>query len=182
MGVRKSKTVLLMQKALVDLLEKKSISDITVKELCIAAGVNRSTFYCHFSKMEDLFKDLEKQLIDQIPQRPEELNRFDYNEKLEGYSKAFFEYIHENAGLFKIVLNREDSDFKENFVKRVMGNFCPDKNASYITNLAYCFSVYGTLGIIQKWIEDGFLIDDSYFSKLALDFCMTINQNAKDNY
>ena len=41
-------TAVRMDKALIELLEKKDFEYITIKEICQAAGVNRSTFYLHY--------------------------------------------------------------------------------------------------------------------------------------
>ena len=43
-----------MDVAFLTLLEKKDFAYITVKEICEAAGVNRSTFYLHYETMADL--------------------------------------------------------------------------------------------------------------------------------
>ncbi|MDO4475072.1 MAG: TetR/AcrR family transcriptional regulator [Eubacteriales bacterium] len=43
-----------MDEAFLTLLEKKNFTYITVKEICEAAGVNRSTFYLHYETMADL--------------------------------------------------------------------------------------------------------------------------------
>lgn len=47
-------TALLMDEALISLLEKKDLEYITVKEICETAGVNRSTFYLHYETIGDL--------------------------------------------------------------------------------------------------------------------------------
>ena len=47
-------TALLMDEALLFLLEKKDFEFISVKEVCDKAGVNRSTFYLHYENMDDL--------------------------------------------------------------------------------------------------------------------------------
>ena len=47
-------TALLMNEALLLLLEKKEYDFITVKEICEKAGVNRSTFYFHYVSIDDL--------------------------------------------------------------------------------------------------------------------------------
>jgi probable dihydroxyacetone kinase regulator len=39
-----------------DLLNKKSIDKITVKEICIQCDVNRQTFYYYFTHIMDIFK------------------------------------------------------------------------------------------------------------------------------
>lgn len=46
-----------MDEAFLELLGKKDFSYITVKELCEAAGVNRSTFYLHYETMADLLSE-----------------------------------------------------------------------------------------------------------------------------
>ena len=51
-------TALLMDEALLLLLEKKEYDFITVKEICQKAGVNRSTFYSHFNDKYELFISL----------------------------------------------------------------------------------------------------------------------------
>lgn len=50
-------TALLMDQALLLLLEKKDLEFITVKEICQKAGVNRSTFYLHYENISDLFQE-----------------------------------------------------------------------------------------------------------------------------
>lgn len=44
-------TALLMDAALLTLLEGKDLEYITVKEICEKAGVNRSTFYLHYETL-----------------------------------------------------------------------------------------------------------------------------------
>ena len=46
-----------MDEAFLTLLEKKNFTYITVKEICEAAGVNRSTFYLHYETMTDLLSE-----------------------------------------------------------------------------------------------------------------------------
>ena len=50
-------TALLMDQALLLLLEKKEYDFITVKEICEKAGVNRSTFYLHYETIDDLLAE-----------------------------------------------------------------------------------------------------------------------------
>lgn len=46
-----------MDEAFLALLDKKNFAYITVKEICEAAGVNRSTFYLHYETMADLLSE-----------------------------------------------------------------------------------------------------------------------------
>lgn len=46
-----------MDEAFLEILEKKDFAYITVKEICAAAGVNRSTFYLHYETLDDLLSE-----------------------------------------------------------------------------------------------------------------------------
>lgn len=50
--------------ALLDLLRDRQFSDVTITELCEAAGVSRPTFYRHFDAMEDVLGYYAQRLFD----------------------------------------------------------------------------------------------------------------------
>lgn len=47
-----------MDEAFISLLEHKDFEYITVKDICSAAGVNRSTFYLHYENMGDMLGEV----------------------------------------------------------------------------------------------------------------------------
>lgn len=51
-----------IQDALLSLLEQKEAGDITVREVCHTANINRSTFYRHYIDISDLMDKLERQI------------------------------------------------------------------------------------------------------------------------
>ncbi|MGN0295033.1 MAG: TetR/AcrR family transcriptional regulator, partial [Lachnospiraceae bacterium] len=52
--------------ALSELLREKNIQDITVTDLTRQAGINRKTFYNHFSDVHDVLDDLEHQIVESL--------------------------------------------------------------------------------------------------------------------
>ena len=56
-------TKMLIRKAFLSLLEKKPIQSISVKELCEEAGLNRGTFYSHYSDIYKLKEDIEEDML-----------------------------------------------------------------------------------------------------------------------
>lgn len=50
-------TAILMNEALISLLDKKDFKYITIKDICLKAGVNRSTFYLHYQTIDDLLNE-----------------------------------------------------------------------------------------------------------------------------
>lgn len=47
-----------MKQCLLDLLKKRPITEISVKELCEASGFHRSTFYDNYETIYDLYREL----------------------------------------------------------------------------------------------------------------------------
>lgn len=52
-----------IRRAFLELLDEKDYGQITVTELSERADINRKTFYAYYSGMEDLLRDLEKDLL-----------------------------------------------------------------------------------------------------------------------
>ena len=59
-------TAMLMNHALISMLEKKDIEFITVTEITKKAGVNRSTFYLHYENIYELLEETIKNLNDKF--------------------------------------------------------------------------------------------------------------------
>jgi len=58
--LRVIKTKNSLRNAFFALLEENCLEDITINELCVAAGVRRATFYKHFADKSDFINDLIK--------------------------------------------------------------------------------------------------------------------------
>ncbi|MDE7107257.1 MAG: TetR/AcrR family transcriptional regulator, partial [Clostridiales bacterium] len=52
-----------MRRAFLTLLETKEFADISIMDICKAAGVNRSTFYAHYDNTYDLLKEAFESMI-----------------------------------------------------------------------------------------------------------------------
>lgn len=53
---KNSRTV--FKKSLIELLDEKYISEISVTELCNKANMNRSTFYSHYENVIDVLDEI----------------------------------------------------------------------------------------------------------------------------
>ena len=59
-------TRMVIKESLINLLEEKDISQITIKEICENADVNRSTFYAHYTDQYDLLRKIEDEFLANI--------------------------------------------------------------------------------------------------------------------
>ena len=82
--------------SMIELLEHKDISRITVKEICEHAQINRSTFYAHYDNPMHVLVSIEKGLIDSINSLLAEENIGDVRSFTVQPIEKILEYILEN--------------------------------------------------------------------------------------
>ncbi len=98
----------LLLEALLQLLEKKHINDVSVTELCRRAGINRTTFYKHYATPNDVLAEH----IEVHVQKLMELQDPKYGKNTQQVLEESCEYIHAHADLFRIFgQSRIDEDF-----------------------------------------------------------------------
>lgn len=166
-------TALLMDEALVSLLEKKDFEYITVKEICEKAGVNRSTFYLHYETVSDLLSESLKyfdgQFMDSFAFAPNnflsDIGSAPLNELIlikTEFLKPYLSFIREHRSLYKATCqnpscmqaNSRYHNMSEQILRPIMSRFqISEKEQPYWIS----FFIQGTTAIVQKWIQGGCL-------------------------
>ena len=155
--VRYTKTML--KNALVHLMQGQHISAISVKSLCEAADINRSTFYKHYSDQYDLLRSVEEDVMDNLRLY---LATQDYRNNALPLSAqvltSILEYAKQNADLFMALLS-ENCDFAfQNDVMALSQIISDQYHNSLSGRTKEYLELYGTTGcisIFHKWLKDG---------------------------
>ena len=165
-------TTILMDQALLILLEKKDLEFITIKEICAKAGVNRSTFYLHYENINDLLNET----IDYLNQ--EFLSSFSTNNQTDRkpgdlvfikkeFIIPYLEFVKKNMRVMKmihskpLVFNNEkvyNKMKKEIFIPAVEQHNIPKQEQGYIVE----FFTKGVVAIVCKWLDEG-CVDSTEF-------------------
>lgn len=153
-------THMLLKDALYKLVETKPVQDITIKELCFEAKINRTTFYTHFQSVKDLIEKLESEvwveLLILIKQSEKDLNYFsnqiffDIYELAYKYHELFELLIIKNADphFVEKVFSLGRSAFRSSY--RKMKNASDDLKMEY-----YYISVLNSfIGILRLWLSN----------------------------
>ncbi|WP_345840681.1 TetR/AcrR family transcriptional regulator [Bacillus sp. P14.5] len=114
MDRRKQYTRMVLKESLMDLLQEKSISSITIKEICEKADINRSTYYAHFANQYELLDSIEEEFIEDLVGTLTQYNLSKEDDSLQ-MSEKFFEFIAENSEVCQTLLS-ENTDI--HFQKR----------------------------------------------------------------
>ena len=150
-----------MDVAFLGLLEKKDIQYITVKEICEAAGVNRSTFYLHYTDIYTMLETIENDLICQVQTAIQEYP-LDPVHKDSSYPfiSRMFAILDENRDICASLLG-PNGDM--NFVSRVeilLADTVLEKlKEEFPKNIhdiryAYAYCIHGCMGIVKTWLSD----------------------------
>ncbi len=171
-------TKMVLKESFINLLEKKEISQITIKEICEYADINRATFYSHYTDVYDLLRKIEDELLEnvnvylaQLYQKSKTVDEIILTERI-------FDYIKENAKLCKLLLSeRGDLSFQKKVMMLVYDkiiNELTDNNkttredAEYI----YSFAITGCVGIVQKWLDDDMKKSSRFMAEMVLNLTL----------
>ena len=162
-------TALLMDEALIKLLEVKDFEYITVKEICAKAGVNRSTFYLHYETIDDLLKETteyyNEQFLKQFSFVPDQfvpsIHSAPLNELVlinSEYLRPYLSFIKEHKSVYQAAFKnsvcmqaeRQFEDISEYVLKPIMKRFqIPEEEQPYWIS----FYIHGCTAIVQEWIK-----------------------------
>lgn len=162
-------TALCMDEALISLLETKDLEQITVKEICKKAGVNRSTFYLHYETISDLVNETAETVNNRFRSYftnvsdnfTEQLHNKNLNELVfitEDYLRPYLKFIKENKKVYRAAFRNPNEantqirykNLKRCIIEPVLKRFkISDPLREYYT----VYYLEGIAAIIREWLN-----------------------------
>jgi len=147
----------LLQEGLLRLLETKELDKISVTELCRESGINRATFYNHYSSPQDLLSDLESRLTEELSQIN---NNPKYSGDLSRELEAVCSYYLENSRSILILARcHADDDLADIFHEldaklrsQRMASLRASGRDAESAHLISTFLYTGTYHLIREWL------------------------------
>lgn len=159
-----------MDEAFLTLLEKKDFAYITVKEICEAAGVHRSTFYLHYETIGDLLAESVSHMNDQfLAYMAKDSKSFVARLRdcpldelcllTPEYLTPYLNYIRDNQRLFRTGLeNAATLRLKDSYAGLCQHVLTPilDRYGVPAQDRAYqiAFYIHGLMAIITEWLKN----------------------------
>lgn len=158
--IRKTKTQL--RQGLAKLMSKKSINEITVKELVEEVDINRSTFYLHYTDIYDMLEKIENELMEEIMSI---ITFHDENlkEKEDSYSYLvnLFTMLDNNRDICKALVGPHgDMSFItkiEEYISKNTEQYSSklfQKESQDDMKYIHSYCITGCVGMIKTWITD----------------------------
>lgn len=148
-------TKMMIRKSFIQLLNEKPLHKIKLKEICELAGINRSTYYKYYKDTYDWAEQFELECLKWANIYMERIDQNGVYPTLIDMLNA----IKRNADLFTALFASQNSYSIPNkaldlYIQKYKASLYPD-NFSTEANWNSTFVVYGLMGIVQTWINDG---------------------------
>ena len=160
---RSRKTRERLKEALLRLLARRDILDVTVSRLCQEAGVNRSTFYAHYQDIydlltkieEDMLEDFQRALAPLLEPGPEAISPLEI-------TRGIYRCLQENADVCTVTLGEfGDKDFalrllnigRESCLLAYSRQF-PQATPQRLEYF-YAFASGGNMELLRRWVQEG---------------------------
>ena len=167
-------TKIIIRQALIELMEEKPVSAITVSELCRVAGIGRTTFYAHYNVPEDVATEIQDEVIAKILTVPDNLNPSSIYDTMLWHCRVTLE----NRD-YCLILSR-DHEAMRKFRQRMLamttdasilndfpGDPTPEQSAKRFALLAVS---EGCAGIMNDWHERGLKEPPELVARMVTDF------------
>jgi len=171
-------TKMVIRESLFKLLKAKQLNQITVKELCKLADINRGTFYSHYMDLFDLVQKLEEALIEDM-KAVIKFENIGQDNQLEMFVDIF-SHIKNNIEEYQILLlNPNSSRILDEIIAEAYEHHLlalEDIKVPISKNMVdYSFALVssGSARVIMKWIKNDFAEPPQEMARLINHFTNT---------
>ena len=172
-------TRMLIRKAFTELRRQKPIQDISIRELCAAAGINRGTFYLHYKDIYDLRDQIEEEMMADFQKALSPLLETAQDVSPVKITTGIFQCLKDNADLCTVTLG----DYGDKaFAYRLVNTGREKCLTAYSRFFAaatpkqieffYAFVSAGCIGLLQKWLAEGMATSAEEVAAMAEDIMM----------
>ena len=167
----------MMREALASLIAERGLGNFTVGDLMERADLNRSTFYGHYSDLDELLLKLKQEVIADIEAvKPEilaitlrQVMAFERSGQPPEVTIRLFDILREHGNLLRVLLGPQgDAGFQAQLRDEVCADLIRSVlHAKYTEQpsllVEYYISYYSSalLGLMQRWLAGG-MAEDSY--------------------
>ncbi len=150
-GRRVRMTKMLLKQSLIELMREKSIHEISIKDICNGADINRSTFYRHYNTQYELYDDILEDITKDIGEIFMRCAGEDYTTQL--FLAEVLKYIEANRDTFLVILSDHSNISMGETFNRFTNRFIDLENASELKIYLVQFIAAGMTSFIWTWLN-----------------------------
>ena len=174
----------ILRQSMLDLMKRKPVSQVTVKEICDLAGINRNTFYAHYGMPEDILAEIENEYYVKMNRIQESaIKTGDVSALILGIMNTLFENKEYSMVLYGDHNDRKvrDGHYKNSY-SRVMISWIESGTSAQADHLGWLFTFLsgGIDAVIRNWVKNGMKEDPAQIARLAARMCNASSSSVFD--
>lgn len=184
--VRKTKAAL--RHGLAVLTQKKSIKEITVKELVEEVDINRSTFYLHYTDIYSMVSELERELLTEFKHAIDLYPPTSSEEEMCRFFEHIYNILSDNREIC-IALVSENGDISfirqvETFVSERIKKIFESGMVKNVYDVRYVFDfcISGGMGLFKHWLTDENALEPAHMAKITTDMVVGTLKSFDNNF
>jgi AcrR family transcriptional regulator len=152
-------TKIALKESLVELMQRKPISKITITELCELADINRNTFYTYYTSQHDLLRNIEDESLSELQKVLKQIEGKPGKAEVQKYLSQFLHFVRENKNSIQVLLSdKGDLDFQKQLVNTTFSSIyqqSPELAVKEQERKEYTvlYATTGSLHVIQGWLQ-----------------------------
>ena len=160
-----------LMSALIGLMGKKKLEELTISEICQEADVNRNTFYSHYSSVRELFEEMNGKYMEALFASAKVFD--EPNDSTIKNLVNVLDKMKEKGNLTKIIFSESNSIKHLNTLLQILFPTSIIDNLK-IENLSleecHAFLISGITSLILRWIENDFQESPKNFGRKIFNF------------
>ena len=160
-----------LMSALIGLMGKKKLEELTISEICQEADVNRNTFYSHYSSVRELFEEMNGKYMEALFASAKVFD--EPNDSTIKNLVNVLDKMKEKGNLTKIIFSESNSIKHLNTLLQILFPTSIIDNLK-IENLSleecHAFLIGGITSLILRWIENDFQESLKNFGRKIFNF------------
>ena len=160
-----------LMSALIGLLGKKKLEDLTISEICQEADVNRNTFYSHYSSVRELFDEMNGKYLEALFASAKVFD--EPNDSTFKNLVNVLDKMKEKGNLTKIIFSESNSIKHLNTLLQILFPVSvieSSKSENLSLEECHTFLIGGVMNLILRWIENDYQESPKNFGRKIFNF------------
>ena len=160
-----------LMSALIVLMGKKKLEELTISEICQEADVNRNTFYSHYSSVRELFEEMNGKYMEALFASAKVFD--EPNDSTIKNLVNVLDKMKEKGNLTKIIFSESNSIKHLNTLLQILfpTSIIDNPKSEYLSlEESHAFLIGGITSLILRWIENDFQESPKNFGRKIFNF------------
>lgn len=171
---RVRRTKKLMTQTLFQLMQKKTLSEISVRELAEACDINRGTFYMYYQDIYDMLSQIEDEMFTRFNSILAEQEKNIEARETYPFLQALTAFAEENRLMCKVLLSPHGDMRFLSRLNALLEDKCHAEWQKFHAalseeefELGYSFVIFGCIGMLRTWIDSDQPISSDRLARMA---------------